>query len=48
MFDSLADRIREDTHKEENTSERITRWVVIAVISAGIFGVIYVGYRLLA
>jgi len=47
MFDSLADRIREDEHKEVNNTERIVRWVVIAVSSVVIFGGLYYGVRML-
>jgi len=47
MFDSLADRIREDEHKEVNNTERIVRWVVIAVTSVVIFGGLYYGVRML-
>jgi hypothetical protein len=47
MFDSLADRIREDEHKEVNNTERIIRWVVIAVVSVVIFGGLYYGVRML-
>jgi hypothetical protein len=47
MFDSLADRIREDDHKEVNQTERIIRWVVVAVLSIIIFGGLYMGIRML-
>ncbi len=47
MFDSLADRIREDDHKEVNQTERILRWVLVAVLSVLIFGGLYMGIRLL-
>jgi hypothetical protein len=47
MFDSLADRIREDEHKEVNSTERIIRYVVIAVVSVVIFGGLYYGVRML-
>ena len=47
MFDSLADRIREDEHKEVNNTERAVRWVVIAVVSVVIFGGLYYGVRML-
>src|ERR1051326_4049335 len=47
MFDSLADRIREDEHREVNQTERIIRWVVIAVVSVVIFGGLYYGVRML-
>jgi hypothetical protein len=47
MFDSLADRIREDEHRSINNTERVIRWVVITVVSVAIFGGIYYGVRLL-
>ena len=47
MFDSLADRIRQDEHKEVNTTERVIRWVVIAVVSIVVFGGLYYGVRML-
>jgi hypothetical protein len=47
MFDSLADKMREDAHKEVNTTERIVRWVVIAVVSVAVFGGLYYGVRML-
>ncbi|MGO9262496.1 MAG: hypothetical protein ACLQU1_40370 [Bryobacteraceae bacterium] len=47
MFDSLADRIREDEHKEVNQTERIVRWVVVAVLSILLFGGLYMGIRML-
>lgn len=47
MFDSLADKIREDDHKEVNQTERIVRWVVVALLSIGLFGGLYMGIRML-
>ena len=47
MFDSLADRIREDDHKEVNTTERILHWVAIAVVSIVLFGGLYYGIRMI-
>jgi hypothetical protein len=41
MFDSLADRIREDEHKEVSRTERIVRYLVIAVLSVALFGGLY-------
>ena len=41
MFDSLADRIREDEHKEVTRTERIVRYLVIAVLSVVLFGGLY-------
>lgn len=47
MFDSLADRIREDEHKEVNQTERIVRWVVVTVLSILLFGGLYMGIRMI-
>jgi hypothetical protein len=47
MFDSLADRIREDEHKEVNNTERIIRWVAITVVSIVLFGGLYYGVRMM-
>ena len=47
MFDSLADRIREDEHKEVNPTERAIKWVVVAVVSVLLFGGLYFGIRML-
>ena len=47
MFDSLADRIREDDRKEVNNTERYLRWVAVLVISVVLFGGLYLGVRLL-
>jgi hypothetical protein len=47
MFDSLADRMREDEHQQTNNTERIIRYVAVAVISVLLFGGLYYGVRLL-
>jgi hypothetical protein len=47
MFDSLADRIREDEHREVNSTERVIRWVLISVVSILLFGGLYYGVRML-
>jgi hypothetical protein len=47
MFDSLADRIREDEHQEVTTTERYIRWAAVIVISIVLFGGLYMGVRLL-
>jgi len=47
MFDSLTDRIREDDHQEVNSTERMVRWVLIAVLSLILFGGLYYGVRML-
>ena len=47
MFDSLADRIREDDHQAVNNTERFIRWAAVIVISIVLFGGLYMGVRLL-
>jgi hypothetical protein len=47
MFDSLADRIREDEKGQNNPTERIVRWVIVSVVSVLVFGGIYWGIHLL-
>ena len=47
MFDSLADRIREDDHKEVNQTERIIRWVAVTLVSIVVFGGLYYGVRMM-
>jgi hypothetical protein len=47
MFDSLADRIRQDDHNEVNNTERIVKWFAIAIISVLLFGGLYFGVRML-
>ena len=47
MFDSLADRIREDEHKSVTNTERYLRWAAVIVLSTVLFGGLYMGVRLL-
>lgn len=47
MFDSLADRIREDDRKEVSRTQRIIQWVAIALISFAVFGGLYYGVRMM-
>lgn len=47
MFDSLSDRIKADEHNEVPQTERIIRWVVVAVLSILLFGGLYMGVRML-
>ena len=47
MFDSLADRIKQDQRKEVNATERALRFVAVAVISLGVFGGLYFAVRLM-
>ena len=43
MFDSLADRIRED--EQLTSSQRYIRWAANVVISIVLFGGLYFGVR---
>jgi hypothetical protein len=43
MFDSLADRIRED--EQLTASQRYIRWAAVLVISIVLFGGLYFGVR---
>jgi hypothetical protein len=47
MFESLADRIKEDTAKDENPKEKMIRWLVIAAVSLVVFGGLFIGGRML-
>ena len=47
MFDSLADRIREDDRQTTNKTQRYLQWGLVAVISLVVFGGLYMGVRLL-
>ncbi|MBZ5626802.1 MAG: hypothetical protein LAQ69_50215 [Acidobacteriia bacterium] len=47
MFDSLADRIREDNHKEVNSTQRVIFWVALTLISIVVFGGLYYGVRMI-
>ena len=43
MFDTLADRIRED--EQVTASQRYIRWAAVLVISVVLFGGLYFGVR---
>jgi hypothetical protein len=45
MFDSLADRIRED--EQVSTSQRYIQWLAVLVISVVLFGGLYFVVRFL-
>ncbi len=47
MFDSLSDRIKQDEQQEVNSTERLVRWAVVAVLSVLLFGGLYFGVRML-
>lgn len=41
MFDSLADRMKQDLKQEVNTTERTIRMIVVIVVSVTLFGGLY-------
>ena len=45
MFDSLADRIRED--EQQTAGQRYIRWAAVLVISVALFGGLYFGVHFL-
>jgi hypothetical protein len=47
MFDSLADRMKQDQAKEVNSTERAIRAVAVLVITVVVFGGLYFVVRLL-
>jgi hypothetical protein len=47
MFDSLADRIKQDQQQEVNATERAVRLIVVIVLSAVVFGGLYYVVRML-
>jgi hypothetical protein len=47
MFDSLADRIKQDQKLEVNSTERAIRLIAVLVISLVVFGGLYFVVRML-
>jgi len=47
MFESLADRIKEDTAHDERPREKLIRWLVIAAVSLVVFGGLFIGGRMI-
>jgi small neutral amino acid transporter SnatA (MarC family) len=47
MFDSLADRMKQDQRQEVNATERAIRLVAVVLISVLVFGGLYFVVRLL-
>jgi hypothetical protein len=41
MFDTLADRIKQDDGPPAKTSERMVRWAVVVLVSVLLFGGLY-------
>jgi hypothetical protein len=47
MFESLADRIREDDHQEVKSGERAIRLLVVLALSVLLFAGLWFGIRML-
>jgi hypothetical protein len=47
MFDSLADRIRQDEHAEVPNKERAVRYFAVFVLTVLLFGGLYFAVRML-
>jgi hypothetical protein len=47
MFESLADRIKQDEHQTISNTERYLRYALVLVIAVVLFGGLYMGVRLL-
>ena len=47
MFDTLADRMRQDDNAEINNSERIIRYLIVLVVAVLLFGGLYYGVKML-
>ncbi len=45
MFDSLADKIRQD--EPQTTGQRLVRWSAIVIVSVLLFGALVVSVRVL-
>ncbi len=41
MFESLADRMKQDLKQEVNTTERTVRMIAVIVLSLALFGGLY-------
>ncbi len=47
MFDSLAERMKQDDRLEVNNTERAIRLIAVIVISVAVFGGLYYAVRML-
>ncbi len=47
MFDSLSDRMREDSHAGTKSSETIVKWTIVAVISIFLFSCLFLAVKFL-
>jgi len=48
MFDSLDEQMKADEKKESSSTERIMRWVAVAIVSVLVFGGLYLGVTMLS
>ena len=47
MFDSLDEQIRADEHKATSNTQRMMRWVLVALIAILVFGGLYWGVMMM-
>jgi hypothetical protein len=47
MFDSLDEQIRSDEHRATSNSERMVRWILVALVSIAVFGGLYLAVHFL-
>ena len=47
MFESLAEKIKEDDDQVTNTKERVALWSVVMIVSLLVFGGLYLAVRAL-
>lgn len=47
MFDSLDEQMKKDLNAESTSTERMIRYVAVAITSVLLFGGLYFGVRLL-
>jgi hypothetical protein len=48
MFDSLEEKMKHDDATAASLRQRITKWVVIAIVAVAVFGAIYFALRAIA
>jgi hypothetical protein len=47
MFESLAERIKEDERGTVNNTQKMIFWLVVVLISVVVFGGLYFGVRMI-
>jgi len=47
MFDSLTDQMKADDRQGANNTEKLVRWLAVAVLSVLLFGGLYFSVRML-